>query len=282
MTRIVSRLSLTTMAVTLLALAVPLAAPMAAQANDELSQRVQAANQVLKDFQAIPEQAIPPNLLNQAYAVAVVPNVIKGAFVVGGSYGKGVLLVRHSDGTWSNPAFIRLGDISLGLQWGAQGSDLVLVFRSPRGLNNIARGKFTLGGSASASAGPVGRTARAMTDGEFKSEIYAYARSRGAFIGFAMDGGVITIDQLANATWYGNTTDGAAARIFSDRNIATPPGAQPLLDTLASMAPQLDWKDAALARQAPATPAPAAGTTSTESTTYAVEDGAEPDPETRF
>ena len=282
MTRFASRFSLTTLfslfgAMTLLALAVP----MAAQASDNLAQRVQAANDVLKDFQAIPEQAIPPNLLNQAYAVAVVPNVIKGAFIVGGSYGTGVLLVRHDDGTWSNPAFIKLGDVSLGLQWGAQGADLVLVFRSPRGIDNIAKGKFTLGGSASASAGPVGRTALAMTDGEFKSEIYTYARSRGAFIGFAMDGGVITIDKLANAEWYGNTRDGAAARIFSDHSIATPPGAQPLLDTLASMAPQLNWKGTAQARQAPATPAPA-GTTSAESKTYAVEDGAEPAPETKF
>lgn len=256
-----------------------LAIPMAAQADDDLNQRVQAANEVLKDFQAIPEQAIPPNLLNRAYAVAVLPNVIKGAFFVGGSYGKGVLLVRHNDGSWSNPAFIKLGNVSLGWQFGGQGADLVLVFRSPRGIDNIAQGKFTLGGSASASAGPVGRTALAMTDGEFKSEIYTYARSRGAFIGFAMDGGVITIDQLANATWYGNTNDGAAARIFSDRSIATPPGAQPLLATLAAMAPQLDWKDTAQVKQAPAAPT---GADKPESKTYAIEDGAKPAPETRF
>jgi lipid-binding SYLF domain-containing protein len=282
MTRFVSRISLTTLfsllgALTLLALAVP----GAAQASDELSERAQAANEVLEELQQIPEQAIPPNLLNSAYAVAVLPNVIKGAFFVGGSYGKGVLMVRQADGKWSNPAFIKLGNVSFGWQFGGQGADLVLVFRSPRGIDNIARGKFTLGGSASASAGPVGRTALAMTDGEFKSEIYTYARSRGAFIGFAMDGGVISIDKLANAEWYGNTTDGAAARIFSDPGIATPAGAQPLLDTLSSMAPQVNWKGTSLAKQAPGSSAPA-GTASTESKTYAIEDGAEPAPETKF
>lgn len=275
MTRFVSRLSLTTL------LSVMLAVPVAAEASDDLAQRVQAANEVLQEFQAIPEQAIPPNLLNQAYAVAVLPNVIKGAFIVGGSFGKGLLMVRHSDGSWSNPAFIRLGNVGAGLQFGAQGADLVLVFKTQRGVDNIARGKWTLGGSASASAGPVGRTALAMTDGEFKSEIYTYARSRGAFIGFALDGGVITIDQEANTTWYGNPTDGAAARIFSDRTIATPPGAQPLLDTLTAMAPQLNWKGAALASQAPAPAAPAA-TPDAASKTYAVEDGAEPADETKF
>ena len=282
MTRFVSRISLTTLftllgAMLLLALAVP----RLAHADDKLEQRVRASNEVLKDFQRIPEQAIPPNLLNRAYAVAVLPNVLKGAFLVGGSFGKGVLLVRRDDGSWSNPAFIRLGNLSLGPQWGAQGADLVLVFRSRRSVDNIARGQFTLGGSASASAGPVGRTAQAMTDGQFKSEIYTYARSRGAFIGFAMDGGVITIDQMANATWYGNTADGAAARIFSDPSIATPPGAQPLLDTLSAMAPQVNWKATAQASEGPATSVPA-GTESTASKTYAVEDGAEPAPETKF
>ncbi len=277
MTRFVSGFSLTTLlslvgTVTLLALG----APRAAQANDELSLRAQAATEVLEELQRIPEQAIPPNLLNNAYAVAVLPNVLKGAFIVGGSFGKGVLMVRHSDGSWSNPAFIRLGNVGFGLQWGAQGADLVLVFRTPKGVDNIARGKWTLGGSASASAGPVGRTALAMTDGEFKSEIYTYARSRGAFIGFAVDGGVITIDKQANAEWYGSTANGDATRIFTDPTLATPAGAQPLLATLSTMAPQVNWKDSALASQAPApATAPAA---STESKTYAVEDGAAPAP----
>jgi lipid-binding SYLF domain-containing protein len=281
MTRFVSGFSQTTLSSllgTLMLLVVAL--PGVAQASDELNKRVASATEVLEELQRIPEQAIPPNLLDNAYAVAVLPNVLKGAFFVGGSYGKGVLMVRQADGKWSNPAFIKLGNVSFGWQFGGQGADLVLVFRSPKGIDNIARGKFTLGGSASASAGPVGRTAQAMTDGEFKSEIYTYARSRGAFIGFAMDGGVISIDKWANAEWYGSTTNGDANRIFTDPTLAAPAGAQPLLTTLSTMAPQVNWKDSALASQAPApATAPAA---STESKTYAVEDGAAPAPETTF
>ncbi|MSR08874.1 MAG: ligand-binding protein SH3 [Gammaproteobacteria bacterium] len=281
MTRFVSGFSQATLSSllgTLMLLVV--AIPGVAQASDDLNKRVASANDVLEELQRIPEQAIPPNLLKSAYAVAVLPNVLKGAFFVGGSYGKGVLMVRQADGKWSNPAFIKLGNVSFGWQFGGQGADLVLVFRTPKGIDNIAQGKFTLGGSASASAGPVGRTAQAMTDGQFKSEIYAYARSRGAFVGVAVDGGVITIDKLANAEWYGSTADGDANRIFTDPTLAAPASAQPLLTTLSSMAPQVNWKASALASQAPApATAPAA---STESKTYAIEDGAAPAPETTF
>jgi lipid-binding SYLF domain-containing protein len=264
----------------LVAFGVTAGLPGTARAADDLNRRAEAANEVLKDLQRIPEQAIPPNLLNSAYAVAVIPNVIKGGFIVGGSYGRGVLLVRQSDGSWSNPSFVKLGNVSIGWQAGAQGADLVLVFKSRQGVDNIARGKFTLGGSASASAGPVGRTAEAMTDGEFKSEIYTYARSRGLFAGVSLDGGVITIDQVANADWYGAASNVTANRIFTDRSLATPPGAAPLLATLGTMAPRLDWKDTTVASQAPA--APAATPAETGSKTYAIEDGAQSAPETRF
>jgi len=250
---------------------------LTAQAADDLDRRVQTATWVLQDLQKIPEQAIPPNLLNSAYAVAVLPNVIKGGFIVGGSYGKGVLLVRQSDGAWSNPSFIKLANVGIGWQIGAQGADLVLVFKTRRGVDNIARGKFTLGGSASASAGPVGRTALAMTDGEFKAEIYTYARSRGLFAGVSLDGGAITIDQVANANWYAGIQDTTANTIFTDRNMAAPEAGQALKATLGGMAPQVNWKDAALASQPPA-PVPA----ETGSKTYAIEDGAQPAPETKF
>lgn len=254
-----------------------------ATAADALNDRVAAATEVLQDLQRIPEQAIPPNLLNSAYAVAVLPNVVKGGFIVGGSYGKGVLMVRQPDGSWSNPAFIKLTKVGIGWQAGLQGADLVLVFKSRRGVENIARGTFTLGGSASASAGPVGRTAVAMTDGEFKSEIYTYARSRGLFAGVSLDGGAITIDKEANTTWYGDAANGDAGRIFADQGVATPPAAQPLLSTLSAMAPRIDWKEAGKANQAgtSAAPAPSAPAES-GSKTYPIGDGTQPAPETRF
>jgi lipid-binding SYLF domain-containing protein len=253
-----------------------LAAGTAFSDTADIDHRVQAATDILTDLQRIPEQAIPPNLLNSAYAVAVIPNVVKGGFFVGGSYGRGLLMVRHPDGSWSNPSLIRLGNLSLGFQFGVQGADLVLVFKNRRGVDNIARGKFTLGGSSSVSAGPVGRTALAMTDGEFKAEIYSYARSRGLFAGIAIDGGAITIDHEDNATWYGGEDKGSSSRIFSDTSLPTPASAKPLLAALTSMAPALHWRDNPGAA-APATqPAaePAAG-----GTTYPVEDAA---PETKF
>jgi lipid-binding SYLF domain-containing protein len=274
MTPFLSRLSFALLAP--VALGVSLASTAAA---DDLARRAEAAAEVLQDLQRIPEQAIPPNLLNSAYAVAVIPNVVKGGFIFSGSYGKGVLLVRQPDGAWSNPAFIKIGNVGFGWQAGVQGADLILVFKNRRSIDNIASGRFTLGTSASASAGPVGRTAQAMTDGEFKSEIYTYSRSRGLFAGVSVDGGAITIDKLANVQWYGNTTDGSAARIFSDASLTTPAGAQPLLDALTRMAPRLDWKDSALASQPAAEPAQPA---QPASKTYAIEDGAQPAPETVF
>jgi len=256
-----------------------LLAPVTARAAGDLDRRVQDATVVLQDLQKIPEQAIPPNLLNSAYAVAILPNVVKGGFIVGASYGKGVMLVRQDDGAWSNPSFITLTNLGVGFQAGAQGSDLVLVFKTQRSVDKIARGKFTLGGSASASAGPVGRSAQAMTDGEFKAEIYSYARSRGLFAGVSLDGGAITIDKAANAIWYGDAPDTTASTIFTSRSVATPAAGQPLRDALTAMAPRVDWKHSAVASAgdgeaaAPAAPA---------SKTYAVEDDAQPAPETKF
>lgn len=255
------------------------ALPLQGYAASDPGQRGEAANEVLQDLARIPEQAIPPNLLNSAYAVAIVPNVIKGGFFVGGSFGKGVLLVRQGNGIWSNPACINLVNLSFGWQLGVQGADLVLVFKTRRGVDNIAQGKFTLGGSAAASAGPVGRTALAMTDGEFKSEIYTYARSRGLFAGVALEGGTVSIDLAANAAWYGKEADVSATRIFTDTSLPVPVGAANLLTTLATLAPPLQW--AANPTATPAAPAPL-----TEplppTTTYPVDEGAKAAPETRF
>lgn len=257
--------------------AVPMGTGVAA-ANARLDQRVAAANEVLEELNRIPEQAIPSALLNRAYAIAVVPSVIKAGFIVGGSFGRGVLVTRRPDGRWSNPAFINLSGLGVGFQAGAQGSDLILVFKSLKGVEEISRGKFTLGGSASAAAGPVGRTAVAATDGEFKAEIYTYARSRGLFAGISLDGGAITMDHKANAIFYDGAASGTATRILNDDGIPTPPGARPFLETLTAMAPKLEWNQASPARAAGAPSA------SDSTKTYAVEDssGSKPAPETQF
>lgn len=211
-----------------------------AMAASSLDRRVDAATEVLEQLSRIPEKAIPPTLLNNAYAVAVIPNVIKAGFVVGGSYGKGVLVIRRPDGQWSNPSFITLGAGSLGWQAGAQASDIILVFKTRKGVTDIENGKLTLGGDANVAAGPVGRHTGAATDLGLKAEIYSYSRNRGLFAGVSLEGAYIGMDHKANYAYY-QAGQGAAANILHDDHIPTPAHARRFVDTLAARAPALNW-----------------------------------------
>src|SRR5690348_13595609 len=168
--------------------------------------RARNAVRVLTDIQAIPESAIPDKLLDEAHAIVVVPDSIKAGLVIGGRRGRGLVSVKTADGTWSNPAFVTLTGGSIGLQAGVQSSDIVLVFRSDRGLDSIVNGKFTLGADAGVAAGPVGRNASAATDGEMKAEIWSWSRARGLFAGVALDGAVLSIDDAADESVYGRDT----------------------------------------------------------------------------
>src|SRR5450631_3638838 len=159
------------------------------------------ATQVLEELAATPDQKVPDWLMQRAYGVAVVPEVIKGAFFVGGRYGNGVLTVRDAtSGRFSNPIFIRLGGGSFGAQIGATSTDVVLVFVTPRSVEDFARGKFTLGADVSVAAGPVGRQTEAAAGKA--AEIYSYSRSRGLFAGVALDGTVIAFDRSGNHSFY--------------------------------------------------------------------------------
>jgi lipid-binding SYLF domain-containing protein len=153
--------------------------PGAANAGSLEDARAQNAVRVLTDIQAIPESSIPDKLLDEARAIVVVPDSIKASLVVGGRRGHGLLSVKNPDGSWSNPAFVTLTGGSIGFQAGVQSADIVLVFRSDRGLESIVNGKFTLGADAGVAAGPVGRNASAATDGEMKAEIWSWSRARG-------------------------------------------------------------------------------------------------------
>ena len=188
-----------------LLLALALAAGSAFAGNIE-DGRAQNAVRVIDDVQAMPESAIPDKLLDEARAIVVVPDAIKASLVVGGRRGHGLLSVKAADGTWSNPAFVTLTGGSVGFQAGVQSSDIVLVFRSDRGLESIVNGKFTLGADAGVAAGPVGRNAAAATDGEMKAEIWSWSRARGLFAGVALDGAVLSIDDAANEAVYGQDT----------------------------------------------------------------------------
>ncbi|MFC4728695.1 lipid-binding SYLF domain-containing protein [Coralloluteibacterium thermophilus] len=199
----------------ILALPVLLALAGTADAGPREDQRAIEAVQVLDTLMQVPESAIPEALLREAQAVAVFPNVVKAGLIIGGRRGHGLISVRSPDGTWSHPSFITLTGGSIGFQAGVQGSDLVLVFRSQRGVDSIVHGKFTLGADAAVAAGPVGRMAQASTDEQLRAEILAYARSRGLFAGIAIDGAVMSIDHRSNQGAYGpNTTPRA---VFENR-----------------------------------------------------------------
>lgn len=178
-------------------------------------QRALEASRVLTELLRIPDQSIPSKLLQEAQAIAVIPDVVKAGFVFGGRRGRGLIAVRSPDGTWSNPSFITLTGGSFGFQAGVQAADVILVFRSARGVDSIVNGKFTLGGDASVAAGPVGRSAQASTDEQLKAEIFSYSRARGLFAGVALDGTALRIDNKSNQAVYGK---GSTARaIFEGR-----------------------------------------------------------------
>ena len=176
---------------------------MAVHAEDPPLVRATNAVRVLSDIMQAPDKAIPQDLLRNARAIAVIPDMIKAGFIFGGRRGEGLISIKSPDGTWSNPSFITMTGGSVGFQAGVSSTDVILVFRTQRGVDSIVGGKFTLGADASAAAGPVGRTATAATDAQLKAEIYSYSRTRGLFAGVALDGSALRIDYDANAAIYG-------------------------------------------------------------------------------
>jgi lipid-binding SYLF domain-containing protein len=176
-------------------------APLALAKNE--TKDVQDAANVLQAIMKIPEKGIPPALLKDAQAVVIVPSVIKGAFIVGGRHGTGVLLAREESGRWSDPVFVSLTGGSVGWQVGATSTDIILVFKNKKAVEGLLKGKFTLGADAAVAAGPVGRSAEAATDVMLKSEILSYSRSRGLFAGVSLEGAALLVDNDADAAYYG-------------------------------------------------------------------------------
>lgn len=174
----------------------------AARKRRDAAKTAGMATVALNELMGIPANSIPESLLQKAKAVAVFPNVVKAAFVIGGSGGRGLITRRTPDG-WSAPAMFNIGGGSLGFQIGASSSDIVLVFMSEDGLNSLLGNKFEIGGEASAAAGPVGRTARASTDVQMRAKILSYSRSRGVFAGVSLTGAVVSPDDDANQALYG-------------------------------------------------------------------------------
>jgi lipid-binding SYLF domain-containing protein len=173
-----------------------------AVAGERQEARLLTSTQVLSELMQMPEQNIPTWLMERAYAVAVIPSVIKVGLGIGGRRGKGVLVVRKDNSGWSNPIFINLTGGSFGFQVGVQSTDVVLVFTSKQSIEGIVGGKVTLGADASVAAGPVGRQSSAATDIGLTAQVYSYSRASGLFAGVALDGSAITIDSSSNESFY--------------------------------------------------------------------------------
>ncbi|MEE8307390.1 MAG: lipid-binding SYLF domain-containing protein [Gammaproteobacteria bacterium] len=199
-------------------------------------QRLARATEVLQQMTLMPESGIPPVLLRRAQAVIVVPNLIKGGFFIGGRHGRGVMVIKSPNGEWSNPSFVALSGGSFGWQFGAQSTDLVLVFKNRGAADNIVSGKLTLGGQASIAAGPVGRNTEAATDLRFQAEVYTYSRNRGLFIGASVEGASLRIDDQANRIYYGNRGI-TSTEVLSDQSLATPASARQFILALNQVGP---------------------------------------------
>jgi lipid-binding SYLF domain-containing protein len=180
-------------------------------AQSKEDQIVQASTAVLNEIMAVPLNSIPESMLADAQGLVIIPNMVKGGFVVGGRHGRGVLLVRDDNQNWHAPVFVSMTGGSIGWQVGVQTTDVILVFKTRQSVQGILNGKFTLGADAAAAAGPVGRQAAAATDGKLKAEIYSYSRSRGLFAGVSIDGSVLQLDQIATTGYYPRPAPGAPA-----------------------------------------------------------------------
>ncbi|MBL8271487.1 lipid-binding SYLF domain-containing protein, partial [Steroidobacter sp.] len=198
----------------------------AAVAGERQDGRLLTSTQVLSELMRMPEQNIPTWLMERAYAVAVIPTVIKVGLGIGGRRGKGVLVIRKDTGQWSNPVFINLTGGSFGFQVGVQSTDVVLVFTSKQSIEGIVGGKVTLGADASVAAGPVGRQSSAATDIGLTAQVYSYSRASGLFAGVALDGSAITIDGGSNESFYKKPGILASEIIRADAPAAPAPADQ--------------------------------------------------------
>jgi SH3 domain-containing YSC84-like protein 1 len=204
----------------------------AQEINSKASARVEAAGTVLDEIQGAPDKGIPEEVLGSADCVAVVPSLLKGGFVVGARYGKGVASCRTEKG-WSAPAFFTIGGGSFGLQIGGQAVDLVMLIMNKDGMNNLLSSKFKLGADASAAAGPVGRHASADTDWKMRAQVLTYSRARGLFAGLELAGAVITQDKDSTREFYGRMVP---FKTSLTGEIEAPKQAYPFLSTLAKWA----------------------------------------------
>jgi SH3 domain-containing YSC84-like protein 1 len=206
--------------------------------QDKEADRVKAAGDVISEIMNVPDD-IPQSVIDKADCVVVLPSVLKAAFIVGGSYGRGVMTCRsghHFRGPWSAPTMMALEGASVGFQLGGQATDFVLLLMTPTSAEHILNSKVKIGGDASAAAGPVGRNATAETDVTLRAEILSYSRARGLFAGVSLSGSTLRPDNDGNKNLYGK--DVTAQAIVFDKAVPAPPSAAKLLATLNKKSPK--------------------------------------------
>jgi SH3 domain-containing YSC84-like protein 1 len=219
---------------TLIAIALT-AFPMLAEKNDTVHRLDEAAT-VMSEIMASPDKGIPEDLLEKAHCIVIVPGMKKGAFIIGGKYGKGFLSCRHkSNAGWSAPAAIRVEGGSVGFQIGGSETDVVMLVMNASGADKLLSSKFTLGGEGQVAAGPVGRTATAETDAKMRAEILSWSRSRGAFAGLALQGATLRQDLEDNEALYGRRIEN---REIVTSHVAPPAAASKLMALLNRYSPR--------------------------------------------
>src|SRR5580704_8233964 len=214
------------------------APPLLSQEDRKEAERLENCGTVLKEIMDIPDD-IPQDLIDKAECVIVYPSVLKAAFVVGGSYGRGSMTCRtgeHYTGPWSAPSMMALEGGSIGFQIGGQATDFVLLVMNPRGAHSMLKSKVKLGADASAAAGPKGRTANASTDVTMRAEVLSYSRARGLFAGLSLEGSTVRPDNDANESVYGKKVE--AESIVFKGAVAVPPPAQRLVSYLNQKSPK--------------------------------------------
>jgi lipid-binding SYLF domain-containing protein len=172
--------------------------------KSDIDKRIEASATVLNEIMATPDKAVPDKVMSDAKCVAVIPSMVKVAFVFGGNHGKGIATCRTESGSWSAPAPITITGGSWGLQLGGQAVDLVMVVTNDQGMQHLLQSKFKLGADASAAAGPVGRDAAADTDWKMRAEVLTYSRARGVFAGIDLNGSAVTQDKDETTILYGS------------------------------------------------------------------------------
>jgi len=214
------------------------ALPLLASGDKKEADRLENCGMIIKEVMDIPDN-IPEDLINKAECIIIYPSVLKAAFVVGGSYGRGAMTCRsgeHFTGPWSAPTMMALEGGSVGLQIGGQATDFVLLVMNPRGARAILSSRVKLGADASAAAGPKGRTANASTDVTMRAEVLSYSRARGLFAGLSLEGSTVRPDNDGNERLYGKKVE--AESIVFKGAVAVPPPAQKMIAYLNQKSPK--------------------------------------------